>query len=48
LPLARALPAAREDGWVTTMEMSEQKSAYARKMSIKAGLADHVDFKVGS
>jgi predicted O-methyltransferase YrrM len=35
-------------GHVTTMELAEHKSTYAREMSIKAGLADHVDFKVGN
>jgi len=35
-------------GHVTTMELAPHKSAYAREMSIKAGLADHVDFKVGN
>jgi predicted O-methyltransferase YrrM len=41
--------AARANGGrVTTMELAEHKSAYAREMSIKAGLADHVDFKVGN
>ena len=40
--------AARANGGrVTTMELAEHKSAYAREMSVKAGLADHVDFKVG-
>lgn len=34
-------------GRLTTMEIAEHKSAYAREMSAKAGLADHVDFKVG-
>ena len=35
-------------GRVTTMELAAHKSAYAREMSVKAGLADHVDFKVGN
>jgi predicted O-methyltransferase YrrM len=40
--------AARETGGrLTTMELQDYKSAYAREMSAKAGLADHVDFKVG-
>ncbi len=34
-------------GRVVTMELSEKKSAYARDMSKKAGLADFVDFRVG-
>ena len=34
-------------GRLTTMELQDYKSAYARDMSTKAGLADHVDFKVG-
>lgn len=34
-------------GRVTTMELAPHKSAYAREMSQKAGLADHVDFMVG-
>lgn len=34
-------------GRLVTMELSEKKSAYARDMSKKAGLADFVDFKVG-
>jgi predicted O-methyltransferase YrrM len=40
--------AARETGGrLTTMELQDYKSAYAREMSTKAGLADHVDFKIG-
>ena len=40
--------AARETGGrLTTMELQDYKSAYAREMSAKAGLAEHVDFKVG-
>ncbi len=40
--------AARETGGrLTTMELQDYKSAYAQEMSAKAGLADHVDFKVG-
>lgn len=34
-------------GRLTTLELHDYKSAYARDMSIQAGLADHVDFKVG-
>jgi predicted O-methyltransferase YrrM len=34
-------------GRLTTLELQGYKSAYAREMSVKAGLADHVDFKVG-
>ena len=34
-------------GRVITMELSEKKSAYARDMSKKAGLAEFVDFRVG-
>src|SRR3954453_3147913 len=34
-------------GRVTTMEMQDYKSAYARDMAAKAGLADYIDFKVG-
>lgn len=34
-------------GRLTTMELHDYKAAYARDMSAKAGLADHVDFKVG-
>ena len=34
-------------GRVTTMEMHANKSAYARDMAAKAGLADYIDFKVG-
>jgi predicted O-methyltransferase YrrM len=34
-------------GRVTTMELQAEKSAYARDMLAKAGLADHVDFRVG-
>jgi predicted O-methyltransferase YrrM len=40
--------AARETGGrLTTMELQDYKSAHAREMSAKAGLADYVDFKVG-
>jgi predicted O-methyltransferase YrrM len=34
-------------GHLVTMELSEKKSAYARDMSTKAGLAGFVDFRVG-
>ncbi len=34
-------------GRLITMELSDVKSAHAREMATKAGLADHVDFKVG-
>jgi predicted O-methyltransferase YrrM len=34
-------------GRVTTMELQGYKADYARDMASKAGLADHVDFKVG-
>jgi predicted O-methyltransferase YrrM len=34
-------------GRLTTMELAEHKSAHAREMSAKAGLAEHVDFKLG-
>jgi hypothetical protein len=34
-------------GRLTTIELQDYKSAYAREMSVKAGLAEHVDFKVG-
>ena len=34
-------------GHVTTLELYEHKSAFARQMSEKAGLADLVDFRVG-
>jgi predicted O-methyltransferase YrrM len=34
-------------GRLITMEMHGYKSAYARDMAIKAGLAEHVEFKVG-
>jgi predicted O-methyltransferase YrrM len=40
--------AARETGGrLTTMELQDYKSAYAREMSAKAGLDGFVDFKVG-
>ncbi|MDC0712584.1 DUF1442 domain-containing protein [Stigmatella sp. ncwal1] len=34
-------------GRLTTMELQDYKSAYARDMATKAGLADCIDFKVG-
>ena len=34
-------------GRLTTMELQDYKSAYAREMSTEAGLAAHVDVKVG-
>jgi len=34
-------------GRVITMELYGQKSAFARDMAEKAGLADHIDFRVG-
>jgi predicted O-methyltransferase YrrM len=34
-------------GRLITMELSAEKSAYAREMSKRAGLAEHVDFRVG-
>jgi predicted O-methyltransferase YrrM len=34
-------------GRLTTMELHDYKSAYARDMAMKAGLASHIDFKVG-
>jgi predicted O-methyltransferase YrrM len=34
-------------GRLTTLELQDYKSAYARDMAEKAGLADHVDFLVG-
>jgi predicted O-methyltransferase YrrM len=35
-------------GRVTTMELHDDKSAYAREMATRAGLAAYVDFKVGN
>jgi predicted O-methyltransferase YrrM len=35
------------DGRVTTLELQDYKSSHARAMAEKAGLADHIDFKVG-
>ncbi len=43
--LAEAARAA--GGRLITMEISAEKSAYAREMSAKAGLAEYVDFRVG-
>lgn len=43
--LAEAARAA--GGRLTTIELADHKSAYAREMSEKAGLAEYVDFKVG-
>jgi predicted O-methyltransferase YrrM len=34
-------------GRVITLELQEYKAAYARQMAEKAGLADHIEFKVG-
>jgi len=34
-------------GRVTTVEKQDYKAAYARDMAAKAGLGDHIDFKVG-
>ena len=34
-------------GRVITMELQDYKSAYAREMATEAGLADHIDFRVG-
>ena len=39
--------ARKSGGRVTTLELQDYKSAYAREMAIKAGLADYIDFKVG-
>ncbi|MFM0236612.1 O-methyltransferase [Paraburkholderia phytofirmans] len=44
--LAQAARAAR--GRVTTMELHDDKSAYAREMASRAGLASYVDFQVGN
>src|SRR6185503_13813906 len=43
--LAEAARAA--GGRVITMELSEKKSAYARDMAERAGLADFIDYQVG-
>lgn len=34
-------------GRVITMELQDYKAAHAREMAEKAGLADHIDFRVG-
>ncbi|MDJ0388367.1 DUF1442 domain-containing protein [Roseomonas sp. E05] len=34
-------------GHLITMELHDYKSAFARDMAVKAGLAEHVDFRVG-
>jgi predicted O-methyltransferase YrrM len=34
-------------GRVITMELSKEKSAYARAMATKAGLAEHIEHRVG-
>jgi len=34
-------------GRLTTLELQDYKSAHARDMAEKAGLADHIDFQVG-
>ena len=34
-------------GRVTTLELHDYKSAYAREMATKAGVADYIDYKVG-
>ena len=34
-------------GRLTTVELHDYKSAYAREMAERAGLADHMDFRVG-
>jgi predicted O-methyltransferase YrrM len=34
-------------GRLTTIELSEDKSRYAREMATRAGLADHIDHRVG-
>ncbi|OCJ04360.1 methyltransferase [Rhizobium sp. AC44/96] len=40
--------AARQTGGrLITMELHKYKSAYARDMATKAGLSDHIDFRVG-
>ena len=43
--LAEAARASK--GHVTTLEMLEHKSTYAREMAGKAGLGDYIDFKIG-
>lgn len=39
--------ARRSGGRVTTLELADYKSAYARKMAERAGVADYIDFKIG-
>jgi predicted O-methyltransferase YrrM len=39
--------ARRSGGRLTTLELQEYKSAYARDMADKADLAAHIDFKIG-
>jgi predicted O-methyltransferase YrrM len=34
-------------GHLITLELQDYKSAYARDMAAKAGLADHIDFRIG-
>ena len=34
-------------GHVTSLELQDYKVAYAREMAAKAGLSDHIEFKVG-
>ncbi|MBM7115042.1 O-methyltransferase [Archangium primigenium] len=34
-------------GRLTTLELQDYKSAHAREMATKAGLAEHIDFQVG-
>jgi len=34
-------------GRLTTLELHDYKSAYAREMAARAGVADHIDFQVG-
>jgi predicted O-methyltransferase YrrM len=34
-------------GHVTSIEMHDYKSAFARDMAVKAGLADYIDFRIG-
>lgn len=39
--------ARKSGGRVTTLELHEYKSAYAREMAAKAGVTDHIDFRIG-
>ena len=39
--------ARKSGGQVTTLELHEYKSAYARDMATKAGVADYIDFRIG-